>query len=78
MKKLLLICIGLLMCGCSAETNKGSINGDKTADIDSRIRVVNRTVVDGASLVLIMDTKTGREFLYYSHSMVEIKPKDEK
>lgn len=48
MKKLLLICIGLLMCGCSLR-QQGSING--------KINIIDKYLVLKDNLLVYLDEK---------------------
>lgn len=92
MKKILLICsifFNVFITGCSNEPiNKpvgiaeeryaGILDPNRNNIGEPRIQVVYRTGYAGASIIIFLDTKTGREFMYYDNSMVEIKPKEEK
>lgn len=92
MKKILLICLmcfNVFITGCSdepiykpvgitEERYAGILDPNRNNVGESRIHVIGRTGYAGASIIIFLDTKTGREFMYYDNSMVEIKPKGEK
>ena len=65
-------------CGHPDRRYIETVKEDRDKVTDSRIQVIHRGASDGSSLVIFLDTKTGREFLSHDNAMVEIKPKEEK
>ena len=77
MKNTLLIAMSLIIVGCAGVGCADAVYVAEKAD-STRMQVQGENILSGYMLTVVLDTKTGREYLVYGNGgLVEIKPKGE-